>query len=174
MLYFASVLHIVFYVSYLVQGGVDVEQDKYLRENFKIECGVQPSLKQSSSTKGRIINGESTDSIYPWMTRIWRKSNGRWASSTGSIITNNAVLTCGHCICEPGCLPDFKDPQGKPRAKNQNQRDKNEIHISVGSSTSGKAPTSLTHEDHIFAYLHKYEKAEDQRFFSNNGDIGCR
>ena len=97
---------------------------KYGNANY--ECGIKPnynSLKKSTASSARIINGNSTTSkSYPWTAQIYKfipsVGKGRISRSSGTIISNMAIITCRHCICrslnDVLVLPRYtKDKKGK-------------------------------------------------------------
>ena len=75
------------------------------------KCGMKPSNKKASA---RIVNGKSTSSkSHPWTAQIFHMTFGpnnerRFAKSSGTIISNMAIISCRHCICN-AATPILKD-----------------------------------------------------------------
>ena len=108
----------VFILSVLIfhiQCQFDQEWDSEIRKrnpfekygNANYECGIKPNyndLKKSTASSARIINGNSTTSkSYPWTAQIFKLmpsvGEGKIIPSSGTIISNMAIITCRHCIC---------------------------------------------------------------------------
>ena len=83
----------------------DIEWDKELqRRNKMYTCGIKGSLKESETKNGtaRMINGKpTTNKIYPWAAEVFysRPTSDDLIISAGTIISNRAIISCKHCIC---------------------------------------------------------------------------
>ena len=169
---------------------IDQDQTNYLIEHG-IYCGIQ--LDSGSSTKSRIVNGKRSEHIYPWMAYIrvrvgidtikYPKVKGNDYVDYGSggvAITQKAILTCGHCICnemEPDdaknihhmkttCIPGLY-------SFNLNQIYLNEIWTMVGETiVSEENLENFPNFDRdTQAFQYRYEP--DIRYkLSSNGDVG--
>ena len=194
---------LLFYFSLAL---IDKEQVEYLelknqQQNQNIQCGVKPAI---SSSTARILNGESSKQVYPWMASILAKiavapqhqeEKGKdvIVASGGVIISNTAILTCGHCLCvqkvrpadDKGyflletCLPDPNvASDDKVSGTNQNRKKINEINIVLGKPKLDfeEQKKDFKYDKKIRAFLYKYEPPDvyDETFhtFSRNGDIG--
>ena len=69
-------------------------------------CGIKPNynVKKETAPSARIINGKSrTSKDYPWTAQIYNFiPSGPGAGffiSSGTIISNMAIISCRHCIC---------------------------------------------------------------------------
>ena len=82
--------------------------EKYGNANY--ECGIKPNynnLKKNTASSARMVNGNSTTSkSHPWTAQIYKfipsglpSGKGKISRSTGTIISNMAIITCRHCIC---------------------------------------------------------------------------
>ena len=173
---------------------VDEDQNNYLKK-LNIDCGVvnQDKIEGASS---RIVNAKPSSHTYSWMTQIFVKwyvdekfisnndKNFKILDSAGALISDRAVLTCGHCIChESDASKDMpfpfscgvENPLGKTQ-ENLNIKGKNEIHVSYGRRTKGKLQ-DIVYNEHIQAFVYKFEKnkkvsKDGWKIFRNNGDIG--
>ena len=89
--------------------GVDPGQYNYLKTSLDMECGTS---SDDTTSNARIINGNPAEITYPWMAYVYRRARlipkyqmpkfgltHDFVPSAGVIISNTAILTCGHCIC---------------------------------------------------------------------------
>ena len=187
-------------VSYLIiyefaRAEIDKDQNEYLLER-NIKCGIKP--KSGSSTKSRIVNGKPSEHLYPWMASIHvriavdnnKYPNAEKTINTGSggvAITEKAIITCGHCLC------NSKEPDDKENVKNmtrtclagsdanQNRPNLNEIWVIVGEMDfeSDKIERFLAFDSDTQAFLYRYdptgsygEELGAAYTFSKNGDVG--
>ena len=164
----------------------DRDQEVYLRNNDQPKCGLLIDTNDKKS-RSRIINGQPSALIYPWMARVVAKRNRKveatnnpnqflkieaTLTSTGSFITKTVLLTCGHCICDgpydSGTLVACKlDSSGNEENQNWQQN-----HISILLDPIPTLSSSTPKWDpRVGAFLYKYEPTPTH--FSKNGDIGC-
>ena len=87
----------------------DEEFDKELQtRNQHLKCGIKGSDQGNThypGTHARVINGkETTSRIYPWAAQIFlfvqlKGAKDFSVSSSGTMISNKAIISCAHCIC---------------------------------------------------------------------------
>ena len=87
----------------------DEEFDKELQtRNQHLKCGIKGSDQGNThypGTNARVINGkETTSRIYPWAAQIFlfvqlKGPKDFVLSSSGTMISNKAIISCTHCIC---------------------------------------------------------------------------
>ena len=134
-----SILFYHLILVYMAAGLIDQDQYRYLKKR-NIDCGIEYKVENYIAAT-RMINAEPSKKIYPWMAIIWLKrfKSVQFISTTyekhdlffsgGTVISDRAILTCGHCICnhkEPSwetpyilsCLPD-KTNDASNREANQ-------------------------------------------------------
>ena len=178
----------------MVQAKVDPDQEKYLEKLGMGKCGSitkegktdEKKCQLGSSahkTNGRIINGITCGKFYPWMVGIHRGNKQAHSAlkvpryTTGSIVTDKAIITCGHCICneqKPSKLNNYMTvtcPQNPTEINdNLNKIGLNEITVVLNTPVLPKAKHNWPFDENLEAFLYKYEK--DEKFFSKNGDLG--
>ena len=158
-----TILILFYFTSFpkhLVNSGIHPDHDAYLQRHG-LECGVIPPIGRSQAkSKGRIINGKLTNTIYPWMAQVQAKRADGVEYGSGSIITHKVVLTCGHCICNE------KYVNCKRGVISVNIKGKNEIHVIVGEAGNHIVYDDTPYDDKIRAYLYRYEQTYP------NGDVG--
>ena len=173
---------------------IDNDQNTYLLQRH-MKCGINHDT--GSTTKSRIVNGKPSEQIYPWMAYIHVRvavdiiqyPNGKQfidKRSGGVVITDKAIITCGHCLCndkEPG---DKHNRDNMTRTclaasdANQNQQDINEIWTVVGELviSQDKIENFPTYDADTQAFLYCYEPYSSIKngvkttYFSKNGDVG--
>ena len=178
----------------IISSLIDPDQLRYLKKR-NIECGIVSEAK-TDGLSTRIVNGKPSSDTYPWMIQIILKlyADTNFVGSnedeydvfptSGSLISDKAVLTCAHCICneeEPNDDSPYivtcgqEDPLGRNK-ENLNVKGRNEINVSFGKKTPVKV-NDLPFDDSIEAYVYKYELSKvpsgprtDITF--DNGDIG--
>ena len=171
----------------IISSLIDPDQLRYLKKR-NIECGIVSEAK-TDGLSTRIVNGKPSSNTYPWMVQIILKLYDVYDEydifpTSGSIISDKAVLTCAHCICnskEPNREAPYlvtcgqEDPLGRNK-ENLNIKGRNEINVSFGKKTPVKV-NDLPFDDSIEAYVYKYELSKvpsgprtDITF--DNGDIG--
>ena len=176
----------------------DVEWDQNLIEkDVDFKCGIENKYQKGSTA--RIVNGEmATNKRYPWMAEVLLLIFERGSSlstinykSTGSIISDKAILTSAHNLChfpvdddDALCLTDIDQ---KPT--NQN-RLLSQIHYSIGNMKAF-TPENVkklakdeiaSYKKAVKAYIYKYEpnwweegtekEKLDKIEYMKNGDIG--
>ena len=144
----------------------DAEQFRRLRGQ-NIQCGgLTKLLRQSDVTridagdnlrnKGS-IREQKPDQVQPWAVMVLKnviprspdQKNVGWSSSSGSLITENSILTCGSCLCntniddDPTCriyrsCCEIYCDEPCDTTLDQNQKNVNEIHIRLGEDVSKK------------------------------------
>ena len=110
--------HILVFIAWLpyLQGQYDMRWEKLLQERTPQtpKCGIKGSIpNQNEGTSSRVINGRNTtNKEYPWVAQVTLymphlsiPGTIQQKYSTGTIISNRAILTCQHCICKA----DFQD-----------------------------------------------------------------
>ena len=108
--------HILLFIAWLpyLQGQYDMRWEKLLQERTPQipKCGIKGLMpNQNKAASSRVINGRNTtNKEYPWVAQVTlympHLSIATWEKySTGTIISNRAILTCQHCICKA----DFQD-----------------------------------------------------------------
>ena len=172
---------------------IDRQQYSYLRKR-NLDCGIVQKPKTDGAS-ARITNANPSLHDYPWMVYIfvkWYKDENLISPNdnnygilygSGSFITEQAVLTCGHCVCnEDHPTKDnpylyncgSEDPDGINQV-NLNVKDLNEIHISFGIRTK-VAYDGKEFDDNIEAYVYRYEinkkPSTGWRIIRNYGDVG--
>ena len=173
----------------IISALIDPDQLRYLKKR-KIECGIVSEAK-TEGLSTRIVNGKPSSNTYPWMVQIILKLYDVYDEydifpTSGSLISDKAVLTCAHCICnnkEPNREEPYivtcgqEDPLGRNK-ENLNIKGRNEINVSYGKKTRAKKD-DLPFDDSIEAYVYKYERTKvptDPRTVPvsgfDNGDIG--
>ena len=88
-------------------GTIDQEHLAFLKQKqYGLTCG---KVTEADGVGARVINGRPVKQRYPWLFNVFR-SRDVWdeahsgkerkiESSVGSLITQTAIVTCGHCIC---------------------------------------------------------------------------
>ena len=188
------ILVIIFSILFtMCASSFDNDQLRYLKK-LDIKCGVisNDKIKDSSS---RIVNARPSMNTYSWMVHISQKlytdenfviSDGveyGIFNAAGAFISDNAVLTCGHCICNdldatrdwPYLFTCGAENLLGEMLENLNIKGKNEINISYGKRTKG--PDDVPYNENIQAFMYKYEKNNPSlqkrwKIKRNNGDIG--
>ena len=140
----------------------------------------------------RVVNGKPSSNTYPWMVKINQKLyfDPKFITSyddefenlgaAGFFISDKAVLTCAHCICNPE-KPSKSSPgmytcgQENPLGKNKenlNIKGMNEINIEFGKNFA--VDDDYEYDENIEAYVYKYERSLDEDSIVQliNGDIG--
>ena len=88
-------------------------------------------------------------------------------SAQGSFISDKAVITCAHCICNDLDVNDkwpylitcgSENPTGVNR-QNLNFKGKNEINVYFGKRTP-VIKDDIEFDNNIIAYVYKYEKSK--------------
>ena len=193
-----SLLILNIYLTNVIFGLIDHDQYTYLKRR-NIDCGIVNEIAREK-TSSRIINAKPSTNIYPWMVHIRQKiykdndfvdtNDKKYGlfDSVGTIISDKAVITCGHCICnkeEPiigtpylvTCLPDEENMDGSFQEANLNQKEINEIHVTLGQKFIGNIPLDFMFDNTIVVYFYKYEEGTDIAdahldISNRNGDIG--
>ena len=191
-MWISFVINIIFFV--IIAALIDPDQLSYLKKQ-NIECGIV-SEDKTGGLSTRIINGKPSSDTYPWMVEVILKlyADTNFVSSnddeydvfptTGSLISDKAVLTCAHCICneeEPNEDSPYivtcgqEDPLGRNK-ENLNVKGRNEINAFFGKKTPAMV-NDLPFDDSIEAYVYKYKlnKAPTgprTAITFDNGDIG--
>ena len=182
-IYFAKCI-----ICYKVNDVIDLAHVDWLKARNNIQCGYKPK-----DMSGRVINGRSVEKPYPWLfhvlkrTKFWNDektgSSYEIKGSMGALITETAILTCGHCICNQKysekavkgyhCLYGADTDQNQPM-----------VNMIVAYFSNN---TLLDYDDEFFdreyirdkktklrAYLYKYDPRPPvwSGTFSINGDIG--
>ena len=163
-------------------SSFDNDQLRYLKK-LDIKCGVvsNDKIKDASS---RIVNARPSMNTYSWMVHISQKlytdenfviSDGveyGIFNAAGAFISDNAVLTCGHCICNDlDATRDWpylftcgaENPLGE-MLENLNIKGKNEINISYGKRTKG--PDDVPYNENIQAFTNMKRTI---RLYKNDG-----
>ena len=178
----------------LAKAEIDDDQNNYLLRRG-IKCGIQPDT--GSSSKSRIVNGKPSKRTkdrnipYPWMafvlTRVATENIENPTEektirrrSGGVVITEKAVLTCGHCLCNDMKPDDEKNVKHMKRTclkgpdANQNREKINEILTMVGEMEEDldKMEIFPEYDADTQAFLYLYEPPNNDKWFSNNGDVG--
>ena len=104
--------------------------------------------------------------------------------STGVIITDKSILTCGHCICnykemhpkqfqnalKLTCKPNYKPHEKSENyARNVNIEGSNEVYYTIGDKLF-----IPKFNNHIKAYVYNYNPSDftpPHKYISRNGDI---
>ena len=100
---FATFHHLIFIQSQVEE--FDVKWDKELMaKDQDLKCGIQD--KYAAESSARIINGERVNAEkYPWKAEIIllifysNKTIKQLSTCSGSVISQNAILTAAHCLC---------------------------------------------------------------------------
>ena len=87
----------------------DEEFDNELQKrNQYLKCGIKGNDQGNLHYPGsnaRVINGkETTSRIYPWAAQVFlvvhtKGKQDFTRSSSGTMISNKAIISCAHCIC---------------------------------------------------------------------------
>ena len=172
---------------------IDQHQNQYLKK-FGIKCGVVTKDKNEQASS-RIVNANPSENTYSWMVHvilklyadenISKKNNPKYGmfDAAGAMISDKAVITCGHCICNDVDATEHfpylltcgeENPKGKSQ-NNLNIKGRNEINVSYGKRTRIRVQDTLFN-DNIKAYVYKYEKNKEPldgwTIRRNKGDIG--
>ena len=177
---------------------IDQHQNQYLKK-LGIKCGIVTKGK-NEQTSSRILNANPSENTYSWMVHVMlklyadenisKKNAPKYGifDAAGAIISDKAVITCGHCICnDVKATEQFpylltcgeENPKGKSQ-NNLNIKDINEINVSYGKRTRVTIHDT-PFNDNIKAYVYKYEKnkapldgwkKDGWTIRRNKGDIG--
>ena len=164
MWYFLIILNVAMMTH---QHKFDTEWDSELQKrNPAYKCGIKNKNKdyELSGSSARIINGKPTTSkTHPWVAQIFLTVPDPTipdakafliSESSGTIISNTAIISCLHCVCaEIGSaltkyVQDFKYvnlPEfliGLPK----------DIHNCVGSIRDGKYPPNQNRKENVINY----------------------
>ena len=182
----------------MILSLIDQDQYTYLKRK-NIDCGIVNEIPDKM-TSSRIINAKPSTNIYPWMAHIRHKiykdedfldtKDKKYGlfDSAGAVISDKAIITCGHCICnneEPiigtpyivTCIPDEENTDGSFQEANLNRKGINEIHVTLGQNYIGNIPRDFKFDNTIVVHFYKYEEdsgvADAHIDITNkNGDIG--
>ena len=179
-------------------ASIDQDQYRYLKTR-NLDCGIITKAKRKGESS-RIMNGNPSIHTYPWMVQVILKlyrdktfiganvGNFKYSLfvNAGAFISDKAIITCGHCICN-GEDPTTEDPYlitcgaENPSGGNDmnlNQKGSNEVEISFGKRTRAKN-NDFTFNIYIKAYVYKYGKVqaptqeeETAKIQRRKGDIG--
>ena len=182
--------HSIFVVT--TSSVVDKDQNSYLKER-KIDCGVVTGDKSEESSS-RVMNAKPSTKTYSWTAQVTRKlfKDKKFISGNdeeytifntqGSLISDMAVVTCAHCICNdrdvdkewPYLITCGKENPTAVNRQNLNFKGKNEINVNFGKRTKVTL-NDIEFDNNIIAYVYKYERNQiiSKKYYKGmNGDVG--
>ena len=178
----------------MTSSSVDEDQYSYLKER-NINCGIETEDKSEESSS-RIMNAKPSTKTFSWTAQVdltlykdkryisENDKNYGVISAQGSFISDKAVITCAHCICNnfpvdkewPYLITcGAENPTGVNR-QNLNFKGKNEINVYFGKRTP-VIKDDIEFDNNIIAYVYKYERSKlpttgTKNYKGINGDVG--
>jgi len=150
-----------------LQYQFDTEWDSELQKrNPEYKCGIKNTNEdyEQSGSSARIINGRpTTTKTHPWVAEIFMTVPDptvpddkalRIAGSSGTIISNTAIMSCLHCVCAQilGALADYIEDHKYVNLPEFIIDFPKDIHNCLGSIRDGKYPPNQNRKENVINY----------------------